>query len=132
MSHWPNLCVSDFNLYVSNHKRLLRVQISDFQGVLFDEFAAGFDFVAHEDAKTATPKEALFGLLNIFRLLPSALELLKSQSSIEDNFGLKGPAVSNLGRYGAPADRPLLLLLRLLESRLDYSVLGHVGRGQSP
>ncbi len=29
----------------------LHIQVFDFQGVLFDELAAGFDLVAHEDAE---------------------------------------------------------------------------------
>jgi hypothetical protein len=39
----------------------LRVQIPHFQRVLLDEFAAGFDFVAHEDAEHVGGAEVLHG-----------------------------------------------------------------------
>ncbi len=60
VSRWPNLCVSDSNLYVSNHSRKSYVQIADFEGVFFDELAAGFDFVAHENAEEVVGGAGVF------------------------------------------------------------------------
>ena len=51
LSHWDRNYVPNDNNFVPNQRTALHVQVFDVERVFLDEFAAGFDGVAHEDTE---------------------------------------------------------------------------------
>ena len=51
MSHRDKLCVRIDNLYVRHQITPPELIYLSFEGVLFDELAAGFDLVTHQDTE---------------------------------------------------------------------------------